>query len=227
MRYGAPSGQHDDCVMALAIAWSAVSEQHRAVYPVAESQLIVQPFPIPAHWPRAYGLDIACRSTAAIWGALDRQSDVLYLYDEYVCRDGEPSADAEAICSRGPWIRGVLDPEGNGRHQMDGYRLIEIYRKLGLELESARNLIESGIVEVRQRMSEGRMKVFASLTNYLEELRFYRRDERGQIVTGSDHLQNATRCLVVGGMWHMRTEPVQKPPEHRYVSGGPLGWMAS
>jgi hypothetical protein len=37
MRYGAPSGQHDDCVMALAIAWSAVSGQQRAIYPVPES----------------------------------------------------------------------------------------------------------------------------------------------------------------------------------------------
>src|SRR5690348_8160825 len=29
LRYGAPAGQHDDTVMALAIAWSAVSGQHR------------------------------------------------------------------------------------------------------------------------------------------------------------------------------------------------------
>jgi terminase large subunit-like protein len=52
MRYTAPSGQHDDCVTALAIAWSAVSGQHLAVYPVPESDLIVPPFEIPAHWPR-------------------------------------------------------------------------------------------------------------------------------------------------------------------------------
>jgi hypothetical protein len=109
---------------------------------------------------------------------------------------------------------------------MDGYRLIQNYRKLGLELESARNLIESGIVEVRQRMSEGRLKVFASLTNYLEELRYYHRDERGQIVTGSDHLQNATRSLVVSGIRRMRTKPVKKPTEHYYDGGDSLGWMA-
>jgi hypothetical protein len=112
MRYGAASGQHDDCVMALAIAWSAVSAQHRAIYSMAESQLIVPPFAIPADWLRAYGLDIDCRSTAAIWGALDRQSDVLYLYDEYLGKGGEPSAEAEAIRSRGAWIRGVWTLRG-------------------------------------------------------------------------------------------------------------------
>jgi hypothetical protein len=142
--------------------------------------------------------------------------------------DGEPSADAEAIKSRGGWISGVLDPMGNGRDRMDGYQLIEMYRKLGLRLEAAQNLVESGILEVRQRMSTRRLKVFASLTNYLEELRFYRRDERGQIVTGCDHLQNATRSLVVSGMSHMRTEPVRKSPERRYIdfSSHPFGWMA-
>jgi len=41
MRYGAPSGQHDDTVMALAMAWSAVSGQHRLIYPIAETDLIV------------------------------------------------------------------------------------------------------------------------------------------------------------------------------------------
>jgi len=227
MRYGAPCGQHDDCVMALAIAWSAVSGQHRAVYPGAESELIVEPFAIPDDWPRAYGLDLDCRSMAAIWGALDRQSDVLYLYHEYVRLDGEPSAEVDAIRSCGEWISGVLDPEGNGRDQMDGYRLIEMYRKLGLRLEGARNLVESGILEIRQRMSTQRLKVFASLTNYLEELRFYRRDERGQVVTGRDHLQNATRSLVVSGMSHMRTKPVRKPREDWCGRGEPWGWMAS
>jgi hypothetical protein len=127
MRYGAPSGQHDDCVMALAIAWSAVSGQHRAIYPVAESELIVQPFEIPAHWPRAYGLDIGCRSTAAIWAALDHPSDVLYLYDEYVCLDGEPSADAEVIKSAEDGFPGPDDGERpTGWTATNGSR----YRKL-------------------------------------------------------------------------------------------------
>ena len=76
-RYGAPSGQHDDCVIALAIAWSAGSGQHLAVYPVPESDLIVQPFKIPAHWPRAYGLDVGWRGTAAIWGAPGSCIDLL------------------------------------------------------------------------------------------------------------------------------------------------------
>jgi len=51
---------------------------------------------------------------------------------------------------------------------------MEMYRKLCLRLEGAQNLVESGILEIRQRMRTQRLKVFASLTNYLEELRFYK-----------------------------------------------------
>jgi hypothetical protein len=47
MRYGAPGGQYDDTVMALAMAWSAVSGQHRLVYPVPDSEIVVQEFTIP------------------------------------------------------------------------------------------------------------------------------------------------------------------------------------
>jgi hypothetical protein len=222
-RYGAPSGQHDDCVMALLIAWSAVAGQQRAIYPISESDLIVSSFPIPAHWPRAYGMDISWQSTAAIWGALDRESDILYLYSEYHSTDRQPAVHAQALRSRGSWIPGVLECVANSQ---DGYRLIELYRKLGLKLESAGNLGESSILEVLQRMSTGRLKVFASLTHYLEEFRSYRRDEKGQVVTGGDSLQNATRRLVTNGISHMRTAPVQKEPEYWRPDFSGLGWMA-
>ena len=54
-----------------------------------------------------------------------------------------------------------------------------------------------------QRMHSGRLKVFASLSKYLDERRLDRRDERDQIVKDHDHLQ---RCLVSSVSW-MRTKP--------------------
>jgi hypothetical protein len=51
LRYGAPGSQHDDAVMALAMAWTAVSRRHRLVYPVPDSELVVKEFPLPDHWP--------------------------------------------------------------------------------------------------------------------------------------------------------------------------------
>jgi hypothetical protein len=79
MRYGAPGGQHDDTVMALAMAWTAVSGQHRLVYPLADSEIMVKEITIPEHWRRTFGLDIRWNTVAAIWGVHDPQSDVLQM----------------------------------------------------------------------------------------------------------------------------------------------------
>jgi hypothetical protein len=102
-----------------------------------------------------------------------------------------------------------------------------MYRDLGLRLESAASLVDSGTLDVWQRMTTGRLRVFASLEHYLEELRCYRRDERGQIPMEGHHLQNAARTLVSRGITRMRTEPVKEEfgCPYRDFSGGT--WMGS
>jgi phage terminase large subunit-like protein len=222
LRYGAPSGQHDDTVMALAMAWSAVSGQHCLIYPISDAQIVVKEFPIPEHWPRAYGLDIRWNTVAATWSALDPQSDILYLYSEYFA-ESDSAIHAAAIRCRGDWIHGLVDATANGRVQADGFQLAKAYRKLGLNLEAIDNPVQSGIFNLWQRMYSGRLKVFASLSKYLNERRLYRRDERGQIVNQCDNLQDASRCLV-SGISHMRTKakPVVLPVR---VYSGDRAWM--
>jgi hypothetical protein len=43
--------------------------------------IVVDPFEIPVHCIRAYGLDVGWRRTAAIWGALDPDTDVFLYWD--------------------------------------------------------------------------------------------------------------------------------------------------
>ena len=220
--YGAPGGQHDDTVMALAMAWTEVSGQHHLIYPMPDSNLIVKDFNIPDNWPRAYGLDIRWNNAAALWGARDPQSDVLYLYSEYV-GETDPAIHVAAIRSRADWIHGLIDPTANGRLPPDGQKLIRMYRQLGLNLCSSDNPLESGISSVQQRMQSGRLKVFASLSGYLEERRLYRRDERDHIVHDRDRLQDAARCLV-NGISRMHPESVPSPAIPRRVYGGSMSW---
>jgi Terminase RNaseH-like domain len=223
LRYGAPGGQHDDTVMALAMAWSAVSSQRRVVYPVPDSVMVVKDFAIPEHWPRAYGLDLRWHTAAAIWGARDPASDVLYLYSEYL-EEGESANHVVAIRGRGEWIPGLVDAVANGRSPADASRLTQIYRKLGLNLQTIDNPLESGVLDVWQRMQSGGLKVFASLSKYLDERRVYLRDEKDEIVRERDHLQDAVRCLV-NGICRLRTKPVKVsvPPRRHY---GERSWMA-
>jgi hypothetical protein len=91
--------------------------------------------------------------------------------------------------------------------------------------------MESGILEVWQRMRSGRLKVFgASLPKFLEERRLYRHDERDQVVRQRDQLQDALRCLV-SGLAQMRTKPKPPlpppPPRTTRPNLGSLGWMAN
>lgn len=171
-----------------------------AIYPVPEEGITCDDFDIPAHWPRAYGLDVGWNCTAAVFGALDRDADVLYLYSLHYQGQQEPSTHVAGIHGRGKWIPGVIDPASRGRSQKDGEVLLEIYTDLGLLLKAADNSRESGLYEVHQRLATGRLKVFKSLKPWLAEYRIYRRDEKGHVVKQKDHAMDATRYLVVSGI---------------------------
>lgn len=168
-----------------------------AIYPIAESDVIIDPFDIPRHWPRAYCMDVGWNRTAAIWGAKDRQSNIIYLYSEHYQSAAEPSVHAQAIKSRGDWMRGAIDPASRGRSQKDGVSLLDVYKDLGLILTPAVNTVESGIYEVWQRLSGGGLKIFSNLLNTRAEYRLYRRDENGKIVKEFDHLMDCMRYLVM------------------------------
>lgn len=167
-----------------------------AIYPVPESEIKVAPFQIPDYWPRAFAMDPGWNRTAAVWGARDRSTDVVYLYTEHYRGKAEPSIHANAIKARGEWIPGVLDPAARGRSQDDGAQLMQQYIDLGLNLAMAENLVDSGIDAVWMRLSTGRLKVFSTLTNWFAEYRLYRRDENGNIVKEFDHLMDCTRYLI-------------------------------
>ncbi|HEU0283147.1 MAG TPA: terminase family protein, partial [Gallionella sp.] len=167
-----------------------------AIYPVPESEIKVPDMPVPHHWKRLYALDVGWNRTAALWGAWDQDNDVIYLIAEYYRGQAEPSIHADAIKAKGKMLHGVIDPAARGRGQRDGEQLLQNYKDLGLNLALANNAVESGIYEVWQRLSTGRLKVFESCRNWLSEYRLYRRDEKGRIVKENDHLMDDTRYLI-------------------------------
>lgn len=178
-----------------------------AIYQVPESDIAVTGFEIPRHWPRCFGMDVGWNRTAALWGAYDRESATLYIYDEYYRGQAEPSIHAAAVGQRGKWIPGAIDPASRGRMQTDGTRLLELYQDLGLDLDIAENAREAGIYKVWEMLSQGRLKIFKSCQNTLSEYRLYRRDEKGQVVKKNDHLMDALRYLVMSGLERAKTEP--------------------
>lgn len=186
-----------------------------AIYPVEEEEITVKPFMIPAHWPRAYGMDVGWKRTAAIWGATDPETGVTYLYSEYYRGQAEPSIHVTGIKTRGDWIPGAIDPAARGANQKDGENLLEIYEGLGLILNKADNAVEAGIHEVFEKLSTGQLKVFSTLQRWLAEYRIYRRDENGKIIKANDHLMDATRYFVRTGLELAITKPFKRGSKAR------------
>lgn len=197
-----------------------------AVYPISESLIKCDPFEIPECWPRSYGLDVGWNMTAAMWRAHDRDTDTVYLYDEYRGEKAPPVVHVESIKSRGEWIRGVIDPASFGRGQRDGEQLIEDYKKLGLDLSSANNRVEPGILEMYNRMSLGKLKVWSRCVGFFEEIRLYRR-KNGQIVKEKDHSLDAGRYVTVSGgdVQRVRNMPNSRVDSWLAGGGNAGGWL--
>lgn len=195
-----------------------------AIYPVPETDVSVNDFEIPDHWPRIYGFDVGWKFTAAAWGAIDPETRILYIYSVYKKGEVEPVIHSEAVKSRGDWIPGEIDPAANGRGQKDGVALMDVYQKLGLKVSNADNAVESGIYTVWQGLSIGTIKVFKSCGVWFEEFRLYRRDEKGKIIKVNDHVLDATRYMVMG-----RDKAIVKPMDKEEFFGGAGGgsnsWM--
>jgi len=173
------------------------------VYPVDEDEYVVEPFEIPKHWPKAFALDPGFSSKcAAIWGAWDQDSDTIYLYSEHYQGLENPTVHIDAIRRRGSWINCIIDPAG--ANVEDGKRVKKAYTDAmhvvnkDWRVFDAQKSWTAGYMEMYSRLSSGRLKVFNTLRNFLDEIRRYHKDDKGQIVDTPDHLLDAARYLCMG-----------------------------
>ena len=180
-----------------------------AIYPVAETEIICDPFKLPDYFEFFAGMDVGWNWTAAVFFARDPDTRNVFIYDTYKAGQREPSVHASAIGARGRWIPTAIDPAARGRGQKDGSQLYQDYFDLGLDLIKADNTREAGIYKVYQYLSAGRLKVFTTCKNLLEEYRMYHRDEKGQIVKENDHLMDAMRYGMMTGMDYAIPKPIE------------------
>lgn len=190
------------------------------IYPVDMKNILVDDFKIPNHWQKLYGLDVGWNNTAAIFGAWNREEDIIYLYSEHK-KGGEEGENmvlihTNAIQARGKWIKGVIDPASRGRTQTDGENLYMMYRKAGLKISPATNAVEAGIYTVYERLSTGRLKIFRSCTMIQREFALYIRDEKGKIRKADDHLLDALRYMIMAPS-HLWSYPQEDKERNKVV----------
>jgi hypothetical protein len=178
----------------------------------------VDDFKLPKWFPKAYGMDVGWNATAAVFGAWDRDSDIIYIYSEHKQGQADPTVHASSIRSRGSWLRGVIDPASRMSGQADGTKLFESYTKSlergggGLKLGLAANAVEAGIFQVWDRLQSGRLKIFKSCTQLQREFGLYHRKD-GKVVKSNDHLLDSLRYLVLADAH------IWKFPESEVVNG--------
>lgn len=184
------------------------------IYPYPEGQVFVEPFPIPAYWPRAFALDFGSKSTCVIWGAKDPHTHILYIYAEYF-----PGIHCTAqihalnIKSRGIWIPGICDPSGGGT-QNDGRQLRDLYVAEGLNLSLGENSITAGITRNCNLFENGTLKIFNNLEHTKKEYRIYRYDTKNPnmpALNQEDHAMDCIKYLTSRFEWVAKTqEEVEK-----------------
>jgi phage terminase large subunit-like protein len=181
-----------------------------AVFPVNEKDITINPIELPAHWPRIRGIDFGWDHPFA-WVSLawDRDSDTVYVYDEYRKTQATPK-DHVADLREKPdfeWIPVIWPHDGLQHDKGSGVALADTYRNLGLPMRHEKfsnppqpgedegtggNGVEVGVLDMLARMQGGRWKVFSTCQSWLEEFRQYHRED-GKIVKIDDDLISASR----------------------------------
>lgn len=178
-----------------------------AVWPVPQDQFTVDPFNIPDHFARICGVDFGIDHPAAgAWIAWDRDRDIIYLYDCYRKADTTPDRHAVILNRRGKWIPVAWPHDGMQRGKADGRPLKDQYRAEGVNMmsESARYKKDTGgaqpvepiVLEIYERMLDGRFKVFSDQSEWFDEFRSYHRKD-GKIVDRKDDILKATMYAVM------------------------------
>ena len=178
-----------------------------AVYKCQQDRYIIEPIELPKHWARIAGTDFGIDHPAGtVWLAHDRDADTIYVYDCYRQKGQTAAYHGAAIRERGAWIPVAWPHDGMTRDKGGGVALAEQYRNAGANMlpESARYDIDKGGAQSREpitlaileRMLTGRIKVFSTCRDLLDELRLLHRKD-GVIVPERDDLESALRYALL------------------------------
>jgi phage terminase large subunit-like protein len=183
------------------------------IYPFPADDYSGRLFKIRDHMRRLVSMDVGwTHPTAALIGAYDDDTDILYIYDEHCQEAKPPSHHASAIKRWGDYTI-VMDTASLQTNKNDGTTLYGMYEQEfdgpdWEELEEDKRRVQladntagsvmSGIARVYQRFDEGRLYISENCVKLLAELKLYRYDEKtGKIVKKKDDLCDALRYMVM------------------------------
>lgn len=139
---------------------------------------VIEPFEVPHHWQRYRSMDWGYTRPYAVYSYAVDYDDVLYITGEYYgCKPGMPDTGtqetAREVAQKIEHLKdyqGVADPAIWQRTGHDGPTIAEIFATEGVYWVRADNDRLAGLMQVHQRLKEGKLKIFSNCVHLIRTL---------------------------------------------------------
>lgn len=139
---------------------------------------VIEPFEVPHHWQRYRSMDWGYTKPYAVYSYAVDYDDVLYVTGEwYGCKPGLPDTGtqetAREVALKLKGIKdyhGVADPAIWQKIGHDGPPIGEIFANEGIYWTPADNARVDGLMQVHQRLKEGKLKIFSNCVHLIRTL---------------------------------------------------------
>lgn len=199
------------------------------IFPLAQEDIEIEPFPIPKHWVQIGGLDFGWdHPTAGIRLVWDKDGDKFYVTHCYKKREATPVIHAAALKPFGKNLMWAWPHDGYQKDKGSGQGLKKQYRDQGIKMldEHATHAdggfgVEAGLMDILDLMQTDRFKVFKHLLDWFSEFLLYHRKD-GQVVKEFDDLMAATRYAF---MMKRYARPILVAKQPVGAGAGEGGWL--
>lgn len=171
------------------------------IFDFGDDDIKCQPFTCPDHWWVINGIDFGWdhpQGHVQLWH--DRDSDTIYLAHAWKQSRTTPDTAWGTVKSWAAHVPTAWPSDGLQSEKSSGEQQKSAYVNAGWQMLQTHATwldggvgVEVGLVELYERMTTGRFKVFSHLAPWFDEKMSYHRDEAGRIVKVNDDLLSATR----------------------------------
>jgi len=180
------------------------------IFATPEENVTEPPFVLPQNFRYIWGIDFGIdHPFAAVLLGIDMDKDVIHVMHTYRASNEMPiqhcAAMKPACAGRGDKVPIAWPQDGTQRKEFEGALIptAMIYKKHKMTIlpshatfPDGTNSTWAGILDMKERLGSGRLKVFSSCPQWFEEYREYHMED-GKIVKVRDDLLSATRVGIM------------------------------
>ena len=140
---------------------------------------------LPQYWKKAWAIDFGIgHSFAAVLGIWDVDNDVVHIHHAIKVKDQMPLQHSVPMKTIGAQLPVIWPQDGTAREKSTGITVSAAYKAQGLLMcpdhatwPDGSVSTEAAVLELQDRMTTGRFKVAAHLSEWFAEKRLYHRKD--------------------------------------------------